>query len=79
MGSDWLLNSTKRLCQQPCSQSLMIIQWKLLKVIEQTNSLAAALVPKIGPVFFKRAYKNELMHVNKQVADQDCKFHIYYL
>jgi len=33
MGSGWLLNLAEIFCQHTFSQSLMIIQWKLLKLL----------------------------------------------
>ena len=33
MGSGWLSNLAEIFCQQTCSQSLMIIQWKLFKLL----------------------------------------------
>jgi len=46
MGSVWLSNLAEIFCQQTFSQSLMIIQWKQLKLLSRQM------------FFFKRAYKN---------------------
>ena len=71
MGSGWLLNLAKIFCQQTFSQSLMIIQWKLLKLLSAQmlwTRPARRTCSHNMSRFFQRAYENELL-----------KFHLFLL
>ena len=63
MGSGWLSNLAEIVCQQTFSQSLMIIQWKLFKLLSgQMLWLPPAnrrMCSHNSSSFFKRAYKKQ--------------------
>ena len=63
MGSGWLSNLAEIFCQQTFSQSLMIIQWKLFKLLSgQMLWLPPAnrrMCSHNTSSFFKRAYKKQ--------------------